>query len=91
MPARESKINFRTFTQRERAILYLIAEGYKNQEIVDELYISKKTLRENQVNLMRKLNATDVSTLINYALEKGLITIYEVLENRFSKRKTEAN
>ncbi len=91
MPSREFKMNPPVFTQRERAILCLIAEGYRNQEIADELYISEKTVRENQVNLMRKLNARNVSSVIDYALGKGLLTLYEVLESRFSKRKAEVN
>jgi DNA-binding NarL/FixJ family response regulator len=91
MASKESKINPQMITPRERAILSLIAEGYKNQEIADELYISEKKVRENQVNLMRKLNAPNVSSIINYALEKGLISAYEILESRFSKRNHGAN
>ena len=34
-----------SLTQRERQILKLIAEGYKNKEIGDYLYISVKTVR----------------------------------------------
>ena len=91
MPSRESKVNPQTITRRERTILNLIAEGYRNKEIALKLYVSEKTVRENQVKLMRKLNARNVSSVIDYALEKGLITIYEVLESRFSKRKPDAN
>ncbi len=91
MPSRGSKVNPQIFSGSERTILHLIAEGYKNQEIADELRISAKTVRESQVNLVRKLNAPDLSSAISYALEKGLISIYEVLESRFSKRKTESN
>jgi DNA-binding NarL/FixJ family response regulator len=91
MSSKESKVNPQMITPRERAILSLIAEGYRNQEIADELYISERKVRENQVNLMRKLNAPNVSSVIVYALEKGLISIYEILESRFSKRNQEAN
>ena len=91
MASRESRVNPQIITRRERAILNLIAEGYKNREIADELYISEKTLRANRLNLMRKLNAPDASSIISYALEEKLISIYEVLESRFSKRKPEAN
>ena len=77
-------------TRRERSILYLVAEGYKNEEIADKLYISEKTVRGTQVNLMRKLNAPNVSSVIDHALEKGLISVYEVLESRFSKRNLQA-
>ncbi len=78
-------------TRRERAILSLIAEGYQDQEIADALYMSEKKVRENQVHLMRKLNVPNVSSMINYALEEGLISVYEILESRFSKRSHEAN
>jgi DNA-binding NarL/FixJ family response regulator len=88
MPSRESKVYPPMISRRERSILYLIAEGYENREIADELYISEKTVRGTQTNLMRKWNAPDVSSVINHAVEKGLISIYEVLESRFSKRKS---
>ncbi len=41
------------------------------------------------MNLMKKLNAPNVSSVIGHALGKGLISLYEVLESRFSKRKPE--
>jgi len=53
---------------------------------VDKLYVSEKTVRGTQVNLMRKLNAPNVSSAIDHALEKGLVSVYEVLESRFSKK-----
>ncbi|MCJ7782614.1 MAG: LuxR C-terminal-related transcriptional regulator [Desulfobacterales bacterium] len=91
MPSRESKVFPPVMTRRERSILYLIAEGYKNQEIADELTISEKTVRGTQVNLMRKWNAPNVSSVIDHALEEGWISLYEVLESRFSKRNAQAN
>jgi DNA-binding NarL/FixJ family response regulator len=72
-------------------MLNLIAQGYKNKEIAGELYISEKTVMESQMSLMRKLNVPNVPSVIDQALEKGLISVYEVLESRFSKRKPEAN
>ena len=91
MPSGESKPSPRIITRRERTILNLMAEGYKNREIADELSMSERTMREKQVRLMRKLNARNVSSVIDHALERGLISIHEVLESRFSKRKPEAN
>jgi len=38
---------------------------------------------------MRKLNAPSVSSVIGHALGKGWINIYEVLESRYLKRKSE--
>jgi DNA-binding NarL/FixJ family response regulator len=78
-------------TRRERAMLNLLAQGYNNKEIAGELYVTEKTVLESQMNLMRKLNVSNVASVIDQALEKELISVYEVLESRFSRRKPEAN
>jgi two-component system response regulator NreC len=61
-------------TQREREVLKLIGEGYKNKEIADYLCLSVKTVETHRANLMRKLDLHDVSALTTFAMEKGLIT-----------------
>jgi DNA-binding NarL/FixJ family response regulator len=63
-----------TLTQREREILKLIAEGYKNKEIADYLFISLKTVEKHRANLMRKLDLHNAAALTAYAVEKGLVT-----------------
>ena len=65
---------FDTLTQRERGILKMIAEGYKNKEIADYLCISVKTVEKHRANLMQKLDLHSVSALTAFALEKGLVT-----------------
>ena len=63
-----------TLTSREKGILKLIAEGYKNKEIADFLCISVKTVEKHRANLMQKLELHSVSALTALAIEKGLIT-----------------
>jgi len=63
-----------TLTQREREILKLIGEGYKNREIADYLYISVKTVEKHRANLMKKLDLHNTSALTAFAMEKGLVT-----------------
>jgi len=63
-----------TLTQREREILKLIGEGYKNKEIADDLCISVKTAEKHRANLMQKLDLHSTSALTKLALEKGLIS-----------------
>ena len=91
MKRRQSKVDPIILTSRERAILKLIAEGYENEEIGDRLYISQETIRETQIRIMRKLNSRSITSVLDDALEKGLISLYEILESRFSKRKLETN
>ncbi|NWF57309.1 MAG: response regulator transcription factor [Syntrophaceae bacterium] len=62
-----------SLTARERGILKLIAEGYKNKEIADFLCISVKTVEKHRANLMQKLDLHSVSALTTLAIEKGLI------------------
>lgn len=63
-----------TLTRRERQVLKLIAEGYKNREIADYLCVSVKTVEKHRANLMQKLDLHNASALTALAMEKGLIT-----------------
>lgn len=65
-----------TLTMRERGIVKLIAEGYKNKEIAQSLCISVKTVEKHRANLMKKLNMHSVSALTAYAIENGLTGEY---------------
>jgi two-component system secretion response regulator SsrB len=86
MPSRDSKVNPQMITRREREILNLVAEGYKHREIADDLNISVKTVERYLYNLRRKTNLHSTSSLLDYAFEKGVINIYEILESYFQKR-----
>ncbi len=60
-------------TSREREILKLIAEGYKNKEIADCLYISVKTVERHRSNIMQKLDIHNLPALTSFAIENGLV------------------
>ncbi len=70
----KSTTSWDTLTQREREILKMIAEGYKNKDIADYLCISAKTVEKHRANLMKKLDLHSASSLTAFAMEKGLIT-----------------
>jgi DNA-binding NarL/FixJ family response regulator len=70
----KSKTSWDTLTRREREILKLIAEGYKNRKIADYLCISEKTVVKHRANLMQKLDMHNVAALTEFAISKGLIT-----------------
>lgn len=62
-----------SLTLRERQILKLVAEGRKNKEIAEILFISAKTVAKHRANLMGKLDLHNASALTAYALERGLL------------------
>jgi DNA-binding NarL/FixJ family response regulator len=63
-----------SLTHREREILKLVAEGYKNREIAGYLCISLKTVEKHRDNLMKKLDLHSAAALTAYAMERGLLT-----------------
>jgi DNA-binding NarL/FixJ family response regulator len=70
----KTQTSWETLTHREREILKLIAEGYKNKEIADYLCISPKTVEKHRANLMEKLDLHNVQSLTTFAIEKGLVS-----------------
>jgi len=66
--------SWQKLSQREREVLKLIAEGYKNKEIAEDLCISLKTVEKHRANLMKKLDLHNAAGLTVYAVEKGLVS-----------------
>jgi len=91
MAYKEGNNSLQNLTRYERDILRLAADGFIDEEIADELSISERTVKEIQVNLMRKWNVHNISSAVDYALASGLLTVYEILESRFRQRKLEVN
>lgn len=69
-----------TMTSREREVLQLIAEGYTNQGIANELYVTVKTVEAHRAHLMTKLHARNRTDLIRYAIRKGVIRLDSIEE-----------
>lgn len=61
-------------TPREQEILKLVAEGYTNQEIADQLTLSIKTVQAHRANVMEKLELRDITHLVRFALRYGLLS-----------------
>jgi DNA-binding NarL/FixJ family response regulator len=61
-------------TPRELEILELLAEGFSNEDIAQQLTISKHTVARHRENIMSKLNLHNRSELVKYAIRKGIIS-----------------
>jgi DNA-binding NarL/FixJ family response regulator len=60
-------------TPRESEIVKLIAEGYSNKRIAEELVISEKTVERHRANVLEKLGMHDRVELTRYAIRRGLV------------------
>jgi DNA-binding NarL/FixJ family response regulator len=63
---------FPELTDREREVLELIAQGLKNPEIAERLFVSPKTVRNHISNIFSKLQVADRAEAIIQAREAGL-------------------
>jgi DNA-binding NarL/FixJ family response regulator len=61
-------------TPREREVIQLVAEGYTNRQIAVKLSISVKTVEKHRYNLMDKLNMSDVTALVRFAVANGIVS-----------------
>ncbi len=59
-PANPPRV-FPELSDREREILDLLAQGYKNADIAARLYLSPKTIRNHVYNIFDKLQVADRS------------------------------
>jgi len=61
-------------TTREREVMKLIAEGYRNKDVAEYLSISLKTVEKHRSNMMKKLDLHNASSITSYAIKNGLAT-----------------
>ena len=66
---------YELLTSRERQVLQLIAEGRTNRDVAKRIQVSVKTVDTHRTHLMQKLGIHDQTTLVKYALKKGLIQL----------------
>jgi DNA-binding NarL/FixJ family response regulator len=66
-------------TEREREILSLTAEGYTNQKIARELWVTEQTVKFHLSNLYRKLGVGNRTEASRYAYVHNLVRPHEQL------------
>jgi DNA-binding NarL/FixJ family response regulator len=66
-------VDLSDLTEREQEILVLVAEGWSNTEIAEQLYISPLTAKTHVNRTMGKLRAHDRAQLVIIAYEAGLV------------------
>ncbi len=67
----KSKIS--CLSTRELEVLQLVAEGYANKQIAEELKISIKTVEKHRQQLKKKLHIQETAGLTRFAIAEGVI------------------
>lgn len=62
-------------SEREQEILLLICQGLSNQNIADQLFISKRTVDKHRANILSKTGCKNTANLVVYAIKKSLVEI----------------
>ena len=62
-------------TDRQRAVLKLIAEGQNTKQIAATLDVNSKTVEYHRLKLMNRLNVHDIPGIVRFALCVGLIPL----------------
>ena len=60
-------------TERERAVLALVATGWSNKAIADQLVISERTARTHVSNVLRKLQLSSRTQAALVAVREGMV------------------
>lgn len=68
----ETRKSWEILTHREREVIKLIAEGYRNKEIGEHLSLSPKTIEKHRSSAMQKLGLHNTAGITAYAIENGL-------------------
>ena len=65
------KEKIKELSQRENEILKQIVKGLSNQQIGEKLFISHRTVDTHRSNIMKKLDVSNVASLVRVALKSG--------------------
>lgn len=60
-------------TSRERELLQLVAEGYTNKQIAEQLCLSVKTVEAHKANMCSKLNVRGSAGLVRHAISATMM------------------
>jgi DNA-binding NarL/FixJ family response regulator len=71
-PAAATEVALPELTQRERAVLELVAAGCDNPTIADRLTVTEKTVRNYVSQLLKKLEVSDRRAAAEKARRAGL-------------------
>jgi non-specific serine/threonine protein kinase len=70
---RSSSQQAEVLTSREREVAVLIAQAHSNDEIAEELVLSKRTVEKHIANIRSKLGFTKRTEIVRWAIDSGIV------------------
>jgi DNA-binding NarL/FixJ family response regulator len=61
-------------SERENEIIVLISEGNTNEQIAEQLFLSKHTVNTHRKNIMAKLGVKNTAGIVMYAVKTNLVS-----------------
>jgi DNA-binding NarL/FixJ family response regulator len=62
-----------SFTNKEIEIIRLICKEYTNEEIADELFLSRRTVEGHRLKILKKLKVKSATGIVGYAIRNKII------------------
>ena len=62
-------------SSREVEVMQLIGRGMSNAEIARELFLSEKTVKNHLTNIFRKIQVTDLTQAVLYAIKHKIVNL----------------
>ena len=71
--AKNDQASYPFITRREKEVLLLVAEGYTNTEIAQQLFISPSTVDTHRKSLLAKFSMKNTASLVRFVTQHNLI------------------
>jgi DNA-binding NarL/FixJ family response regulator len=85
-PLQAEKAKYGGLTARERQVAVLVAAGRSNRAIADELVVTVRTVEAHVTHILRKLGFDSRTQIAGWAIDRGLASPPETLEEQLRKR-----
>ena len=64
-------------SQREKEVLYLVAQGFSNKEIAQRMGLSIRTVHSHLANMFTKLKVNSRTQAVLLAMHQGTLSLQE--------------
>ena len=72
-PSQQTSNPMQLLTEQKRAILELVAQGYTNKQVGQQLHLAEKTVKHYMTNILQKLQVNNRVQAALIATKKGRV------------------